>query len=61
MVGANDLGKRLGIENIITADMGGTSLDVSVISHAVNDVEHGLTLYGRWAYGLGVDDSLILF
>lgn len=32
VVGANDLGKRLGIENIITADMGGTSLDVSVIS-----------------------------
>jgi 3-hydroxy-9,10-secoandrosta-1,3,5(10)-triene-9,17-dione monooxygenase len=30
-------------------------------AHAVNDVEHGLTLYGRWAYGLGVDDSLILF
>jgi N-methylhydantoinase A len=32
VVGANDLGRRLGIENIITADMGGTSLDVSVIT-----------------------------
>ncbi len=32
VVGANDLGQRLGIENIITADMGGTSLDVSVIT-----------------------------
>jgi N-methylhydantoinase A len=32
VVGANDLGRRIGIENIITADMGGTSLDVSVIT-----------------------------
>jgi 3-hydroxy-9,10-secoandrosta-1,3,5(10)-triene-9,17-dione monooxygenase len=29
-------------------------------AHVVNDVEQGMSLYGRWAYGLGVDDSLIL-
>ncbi|MDN3359042.1 3-hydroxy-9,10-secoandrosta-1,3,5(10)-triene-9,17-dione monooxygenase oxygenase subunit [Actinomadura sp. DC4] len=29
-------------------------------AHVVNDVDQGLSLYGRWAYGLGVDDSLIL-
>ncbi|WP_240938171.1 3-hydroxy-9,10-secoandrosta-1,3,5(10)-triene-9,17-dione monooxygenase oxygenase subunit [Nocardioides sp. JQ2195] len=29
-------------------------------AHLVNDVDQGLSLYGRWAYGLGVDDSLIL-
>lgn len=29
-------------------------------AHLVNHVEHGLALFGRWAYGLGVDDSLIL-
>ena len=29
-------------------------------AHVVNDVEEGMSLYGRWAYGLGVDDSLIL-
>jgi N-methylhydantoinase A len=32
VVGANDLGRRLGISEIITGDMGGTSFDVSVIS-----------------------------
>lgn len=29
-------------------------------AHVINDVEQGMSLYGRWAYGLGVDDSLIL-
>jgi 3-hydroxy-9,10-secoandrosta-1,3,5(10)-triene-9,17-dione monooxygenase len=29
-------------------------------AHVVNDVDQGMSLYGRWAYGLGVDDSLIL-
>ena len=29
-------------------------------AHVVNDAEQGMSLYGRWAYGLGVDDSLIL-
>lgn len=29
-------------------------------AHLVNNTEQGLALYGRWAYGLGVDDSLIL-
>lgn len=29
-------------------------------AHLVNDVEQGMSMYGRWAYGLGVDDSLIL-
>lgn len=31
VTGANKLGKRLGISNILTADMGGTSFDTSVI------------------------------
>lgn len=29
-------------------------------AHLVNDVEQGMSMYGRWAYGLGVDDSMIL-
>lgn len=29
-------------------------------AHMVNDLDQGLSLYGRWAYGLGVNDSLIL-
>jgi 3-hydroxy-9,10-secoandrosta-1,3,5(10)-triene-9,17-dione monooxygenase len=29
-------------------------------AHVVNDADQGMSLYGRWAYGLGVDDSLIL-
>lgn len=29
-------------------------------AHVINDVEQGMVLYGRWSYGLGVDDSLIL-
>lgn len=29
-------------------------------AHLLNHVEQALALYGRWSYGLGVDDSLIL-
>jgi 3-hydroxy-9,10-secoandrosta-1,3,5(10)-triene-9,17-dione monooxygenase len=29
-------------------------------AHVINNVDQGMSLYGRWAYGLGVDDSLIL-
>lgn len=29
-------------------------------AHLVNDVNQGMAMYGRWAYGHGVDDSLIL-
>lgn len=31
VTGANEIGKQLGVNNLITADMGGTSFDVSVI------------------------------
>jgi N-methylhydantoinase A len=31
VIGANDLGKTLGVRNLIASDMGGTSFDVSVI------------------------------
>lgn len=29
-------------------------------AHLVNDVNQGMSMYGRWAYGHGIDDSLIL-
>jgi N-methylhydantoinase A len=44
VVGAKALGEEIGVENIITADMGGTSFDVSVIREGEYTVAHRVML-----------------
>jgi N-methylhydantoinase A len=62
VVAANSLGKELGLKNIITADMGGTSFDTSVILNneithihraRVNRLDTGLSLVDINAIGAG--------
>jgi N-methylhydantoinase A len=61
-IGAEKLGSRMGLENIITADMGGTSYDTSVIYRGniqkksralVSDLETGLSMVDVVAIGSG--------
>ncbi|WP_251329720.1 hydantoinase/oxoprolinase family protein [Haloplanus pelagicus] len=62
VIGANELGKQLGVENIITADMGGTSFDTSLIHDneirmrtraRIGDFDTGLHLVDVEAIGSG--------
>jgi N-methylhydantoinase A len=62
VTGANEIGKRLGTSNLITADMGGTSFDVSVIyDHniemrnraQIGDFDTGLDIVDIEAIGSG--------
>jgi N-methylhydantoinase A len=62
VVAANSLGKALGLKNILTADMGGTSFDTSVIVNneithihraRVNRLDTGLSLVDINAIGAG--------
>lgn len=62
VIGANELGTDLGIENIITADMGGTSFDTSLIHDneirmrtraRVGEFDTGLNLVDVEAIGSG--------
>lgn len=62
VIGANEMGKRLGYGNIITADMGGTSFDTSLIHDnkirmrtraRIGDFDTGLNLVDVEAIGSG--------
>ncbi|MCL6547414.1 MAG: hydantoinase/oxoprolinase family protein [Alicyclobacillus sp.] len=46
VIGANNLGKLLGIRDIITADMGGTSFDTALIKDNEPGLAHRVKLHG---------------
>jgi N-methylhydantoinase A len=53
VTGANSLGQTIGVENLIAADMGGTSLDVSVIPENTISIERHRSL-SPWDVQTGV-------
>ncbi|WP_431919587.1 hydantoinase/oxoprolinase family protein [Amycolatopsis tucumanensis] len=58
VIGARALARRLGIRDIVTADMGGTSFDVSVLRDATPQVTQRVTLGGRFLTALSKIDVL---
>jgi N-methylhydantoinase A len=55
VIGANNLGKLLGIKDIITADMGGTSFDTALIKNNEPGLAHRVKLNG-YLTGLSMVD-----
>jgi N-methylhydantoinase A len=55
VVGARSLGERLGIDNIITGDIGGTSFDTALIKKGELKVAHRAHI-GRFASGVDMID-----
>ncbi len=58
VIGARELARRLGIRDIVTADMGGTSFDVSVLRDATPQVTQRVTLGERFLTALSKIDVL---
>ena len=59
MIGARRLADAMGVDDILTADMGGTSLDVSLVREGQPDVTHR-TVIERFETGLSQVDITVV-